>query len=148
MRSHLRVFIRKVTWLKLCFRGQSAKRIGYERLKVGEVLVHHGSCAGGRWCCCPLKRCCRGCHRAQRAGGRGLHFTLVCLWPYQQRRVFWGVGIEKRLKTFCDPGTHYSLLNLYQIFRTESTDTELGLSLGRIKWMRPLREDTYKEIYI
>ena len=34
----------------------------------------------------------------------------------------------------------------YQVFKTESTDTELGLSSGNIKWMRSLRERIYRYI--
>lgn len=51
----------------------------------------------------------------------------------------------------------YSLLKIqdqspYQVFRTENTDTELGLSSGKIgnedredrEWMRSLRERIYR----
>lgn len=37
--------------------------------------------------------------------------------------------------------------NPYPVFGTENTDTELGLSSGRIKWMRLLKDRMYRQVY-
>lgn len=38
--------------------------------------------------------------------------------------------------------------NPYPVFGTENTDTELGLSSGRIKWMRLLKDRMYRQVYM